>query len=234
MRLHLPNLQRRPALWQHILPILRHAILSGQFPPGTRLIPERLASELGVSRGPVTEAIRRLAEEGLVVLAPNGRPFVRGLTHRYLRDLYEFRTQLDLLAIKTALAAPEPPDLGPLWEAVAAMRMAQASSDIDALAESDIAFHRDLIALARNAVFNQVWAGIADFSRSLLTVTDKLQTASPSVPDIHAAIATAIAARDLVQVEEAVRAHYRYGEDLLVSSGLVYPVDDWLGPAPQR
>jgi len=218
--LGLPRIQNRSALWQNVLLVLRHAILMGQLAPGTRLVPDQLARELGVSRGPVTEAIRRLQEEGLVTIAANGRPFVRGLSRRYVHDLYTFRASLDCLAVKMALAASSPPDLTGLWTTVEAMRTHQACDDIQRLADADVAFHRQLIALAENAVLNRVWTTIADLSRSLLAITDQLKSAHPTVADIHAAIISAVATGDLGATEEAVMMHYRFGEELLVTSGL--------------
>src|SRR5262245_58408429 len=49
---------------------IRRAILSGAFPPGSPLVERRIAEEMGVSRGPVREALHKLEEEGLVVTTP--------------------------------------------------------------------------------------------------------------------------------------------------------------------
>jgi len=219
--LGLPRLEKTPALWQNILPVLRYAILSGRLAPGTRLVPENLARELGVSRGPVRDALRQLQEEGLIVIASNGRPFVQGLSRRYVHDLYAFRASMDLLAIRTALTRPDAINLESLESMVEAMRDSLARGDAEGLADADVSFHQRIIALAENAVMENVWRNLADFSRTLLLVTDQLKTSEPSVADIHAAIVAALAARDLAVVEEAVAAHYRYGEDLLVASSLV-------------
>jgi DNA-binding GntR family transcriptional regulator len=233
-RLELPQLGRRVALWENVLPVLRHAVLSGRLAAGTRLQPEKLARELGVSRGPVTEALRRLHEEDLVTFAPNGRPFVRGLTHRYVRDFYAFRSSLDLQACKFALARSPQLELGELRAAVNMMWALQAAGNMSGLADVDMRFHRQLIALAHNAVLDRVWANIADFSLSLLTVTDSLLNGARTVAAVHAAIVEALGARDLVAVEEAIATHYRLGEELLVTSELVQPDDEpGGGPAPR-
>lgn len=216
----LPRIQNRAALWQNVLPILRHAILVGRLKPGERLVPDRLAQELGVSRGPVAEAIRRLHDEGLVAIAANGRPFVRGLSRRYVHDLYTFRTRLDLLAIEAILEAANP-DLTTLWKSIEVMRIDQENGDIQQLADTDIAFHRQLIALAENAVLNRVWLAISELSRSLVAITDRLKTSDPTVADIHASIVAAVAAGNFEAAEEVVTAHYRFGEELLMVTELI-------------
>lgn len=66
--------------------ILRRAILSRGFVSGEHLIPERIATELGVSRALVIAALRQLDREGLVTIGNNGRPYVGGPTPRSVAD----------------------------------------------------------------------------------------------------------------------------------------------------
>ena len=66
---------------------MREAILNGQLKPGERLMEVQLAEEMGVSRTPVREAIRKLELEGLVVMVPRKGAYVAGLT---LKDVASF------------------------------------------------------------------------------------------------------------------------------------------------
>ena len=79
---------------------LREAIISGALQPGERLNQEALAERLGVSRMPVREALRRLQAEGLVTLQPYRGAIVAGLSTRELREIYEIRMALEVLAMK--------------------------------------------------------------------------------------------------------------------------------------
>src|SRR5207253_2110622 len=83
--------------------VLRVAIVGGDLAAGERLVPERIADELGVSRPPVMAAMRQLQREGLVTIGGNGRPYVAGLTPKYVSDLYRFRLLLDEAATVAAL-----------------------------------------------------------------------------------------------------------------------------------
>jgi DNA-binding GntR family transcriptional regulator len=211
----------RAARWQQVLPLLRRAILSGQIEPGTRLVPEQIAAASGVSRGPVTDAIRRLSEEGLVTIATNGRPFVRGLTMKDFHDLNAFRANLEVFAARTALEKDRTPDLKAMRLDVELMHRFESRETIEQLADADVAFHQHLIALADNPVADRAFAAIAEFTRSLLSVSDWLITPEQIVARAHASIVDALDARDLPSLEAAIAAHYRLSSETMTAAGLV-------------
>lgn len=74
---------------------LRRSILSGQITPGTQLVESGLATQFGVSRGLLREAVRELIETGLVVNRPYAGAFVTEINERVLRDVYEVRRVLE-------------------------------------------------------------------------------------------------------------------------------------------
>lgn len=212
----------RAPRWQQVLPLLRRAILSGEIAPGTRLVPEQLAQAAGVSRGPVIDAIRRLADEGLVTIAPNGRPFVRGLSSKSLRDLSTFRAQLEVFAARSAIAAGRQSEVDVLNADVEMMRRYESRDSIEQLAAADVSFHEHLIALGDNQVANRAWVAIADFTRSLLSVSDWLISPNRQVANTHQSIVDALGHGDLAVVERAIRAHYEVSADAMTGAGLVH------------
>ncbi|HZR00907.1 MAG TPA: GntR family transcriptional regulator [Chloroflexota bacterium] len=212
----------RAPRWQQVLPRLRRAILSGEIAPGTRLVPEQLAQAAGVSRGPVVDAIRRLGEEGLVTIAPNGRPFVRGLTSKHLRDLSAFRAQLEVFAARAAIAAGRHAEVDALEADVETMRQYESRDSIERLADADVSFHEHLIALGGNDVANRAWASIADFTRSLLSVSDWLISPNRQVASAHRSIVDALVRGDVPAVERAILAHYDVSTEAMTGAGLVH------------
>ena len=84
--------------YRHMLKGIR----TGRFRPGTRLIPEEIASEIGMSRMPVREAFRRLSTEGLVLIRPNRGCIVAGLTTDEIYEAFEIRSVLEGLAVRLA------------------------------------------------------------------------------------------------------------------------------------
>ena len=81
---------------------LRQAILKGDLAPGERLMEIQLANQLGVSRTPIREAIRKLELEGLVIMIPRRGAEVAKITEKDLKDVLEVRTSLEELAIGLA------------------------------------------------------------------------------------------------------------------------------------
>ena len=84
---------------------LREAILKGNLAPGERLMEIQLANQLGVSRTPIREAIRKLELEGLVIMIPRRGAEVARITEKDLRDVLEVRASLEELAIGSGLRA---------------------------------------------------------------------------------------------------------------------------------
>ncbi len=96
-----PAIQREAApLRRQVVDRLRHAIVSGRFQPGARLIERELIASIGVSRTVVREALRELESEGLVALIPNRGPIVRELSLTEAADLYQIRAVLEGLAAR--------------------------------------------------------------------------------------------------------------------------------------
>ena len=84
--------------YRHVLKGIR----TGRFRPGTRLIPEEIANEIGMSRMPVREAFRRLSTEGLVLIRPNRGCVVAVLTTDEIYEVFEIRSVLEGLAVRLA------------------------------------------------------------------------------------------------------------------------------------
>lgn len=80
---------------------LKEKLLRDELRPGDRLANRQLGAELGLSTVTVREAIHRLTSEGLIEHVPNAGAFVRAPSVKDIRDLYEFRGALELLAVKT-------------------------------------------------------------------------------------------------------------------------------------
>jgi DNA-binding GntR family transcriptional regulator len=91
-----------PALVDRLAAAIQARVLSGEIPSGSRLRQESLATEFGVSRTPVREALRKLQAGGLVHVEPNRGAIVREPTPREVRDAYEVRAELEGLAAELA------------------------------------------------------------------------------------------------------------------------------------
>jgi DNA-binding GntR family transcriptional regulator len=93
---------------------IRQKIMDGGFPPGAPLREEMLANELGVSRTPVRDALRRLLADGLVESTRNQGTFVNEITEDDLHEVYHLRAMLEGYAARRAASRITPEELAEL------------------------------------------------------------------------------------------------------------------------
>ena len=126
---------------------LRRDILSGRTDPGERLVEEQLTRRLGISRAPLREAMRLLAQQGLVEHTPRRGVRVATLSDDDVRELYEVRDVLERHAIAAMPARPEP---AALRAALDVMRKATEADDRLELANAHRRFHVEVVRLSGN------------------------------------------------------------------------------------
>ena len=124
-----------------VFDVLMNAIMQGQLSPGERLLEVQLADEMGVSRTPVREAIRRLELEGFVVMVPRKGAYVAGLSIDDVESVYEIRTALETLAVRLAAQRMEAADYEQLDELAGKMQQTWQEGDVDNWVNLDARFH---------------------------------------------------------------------------------------------
>lgn len=126
---------------------LRRDILGGRIDPGERLVEEQLTKQLGISRAPLREALRLLAQQGLVEHIPRRGVRVATLSDDDVRELYEVR---DVLERHAVTSMPDRPDLTGLRAALEVMRTATVTDDRLELANAHRRFHVEVVTLGGN------------------------------------------------------------------------------------
>lgn len=120
---------------------LREAILKGDLKPGERLMELQLASQLGVSRTPIREAIRMLEQEGLAVTMPRKGAEVAKMTLKGMEDVLEIRAALDELASQLACERMTEAQMECLQARKVDFEKSLATGKVKAIAEADVNFH---------------------------------------------------------------------------------------------
>ena len=204
-------------LWENIAERLRSAILSGELEPGSKLIETDLAERFGTSRGPIREAIRELAREGLVTELPRRGTLVSTLTAHDLSEVYAVRQALEAAAGRVVIARAADDELRALETHLSALESPPPGAGYLDQAVHDLAFHRGLVALARNERMSTMY-------EQMLTQTMLLlRTAALENPALrtdlrraaHRDILRAVLDRDDSAARAAIEAHYRYAEERL-------------------
>jgi len=139
---------------------IERRILSGEMPSGTRLAETSLADGLGVSRGPVREAIRGLAQTGLVEVITNRGAVVRTLTIEEIQNLYELRGAIFSMACAALARRRTDGDLRVLIDNIKAMRTAFDVGDVSEYYRLNIAFHNEITERAHNRRALEIYGSI--------------------------------------------------------------------------
>lgn len=129
---------------------LRKAILTGELKPGERLMEIHLANQLGVSRTPIREAIRKLELEGLVIMIPRRGAEVAQITEKSLKDVLEVRRALDALCVELACDRISVEETEQLKKACDEFERATKSGDLTMIAEADVSLHDIIVQATRN------------------------------------------------------------------------------------
>ena len=157
---------------------LRYAIAHGEVTPGSQLGEAELARELGVSRGPLREAMQRLTQEGLLVSIRNRGLFVIDMTDAEIRDMYVLRTAIESAACQL-LVRTDPVAAGnDLLAKVTELEEAVATGSRAAIDDADIAFHERLVALSNSP-------RLARSHSTLMTETRMGQTVLQNSPRVN-------------------------------------------------
>jgi DNA-binding GntR family transcriptional regulator len=140
----------------HAYAQVRAAIVESRYAPGQRLVEQRIAEELGLSRTPVREALRMLEAEGLVVSERNRGAMVRPMSSTEVVDLYGLRIRLESYAVEVATERATEGELGGLADAAEAFGDVRRAVDVDTaegvrqLHDANGRFHDGIVVAARH------------------------------------------------------------------------------------
>lgn len=143
-----------------ILRSVRNAIISGRIGLGEHLNETKTAEEMGVSRIPVREALKKLEQEGLVVRYANRGCFVVDFDDDDVREVFSLRATLESMAFEWLTPRLTAVDFRALHELVSAQEQAVRLGDFDELARLDIRFHEYLVMRAEHTRLLKSWREI--------------------------------------------------------------------------
>jgi DNA-binding GntR family transcriptional regulator len=186
---------------------LLEGILTGHYPPDSRIVETQVARELGTSQAPVREALRGLEALGVVEIMPFRGARVRRLSKREILEAYVVRSTLEALGARLAVPRMIDADIADLAGHLEAMRSAARDGDGHAVAEADARFHGRIVELAGNSALEKTWRSLEPFSRTYLTLA--VAGADPTwSAAIHEPIMVAVERRDVEGVVAALERHF--------------------------
>ena len=204
----LGEIDRGESLVEIVLQRMTDAIVSGEIAPDEKLVEARLAQQLGVSRGPVREAVRRLEQMGLVEKVPYHGTFVTGMSRQDVEELYEVRATLEALAARILAQRDNPADIAHLRKIVQEMQKAIELDRPSQLFFHDADFHDALITLTENRLLAEIWKLVSiQMRRIILLKRERPYHSLEEVVAVHQPIVEAIASKDPQRAEAEARRH---------------------------
>lgn len=186
---------------------LRASILEGDFEAGERLVERKIAHQMGISRGPVRDALLELEKEGLVVSNPHRGATVASFSASDIEEIYELRSLLEGYAARVAVEKATPRDLGQLEDIRDEMKVIAAAGDAAALVEKGLAFHREICRLSGKARLYSIWCSLASQVRLVLILAGQVFFDLEYVAKSDAPIVAAFRKKDPDLAERAIKGH---------------------------
>ena len=212
-----PRPVRNLTLREQVLAHLREEILSSRLEPGAELNEVALATALGVSRGPIREALGRLAAEGLVTITPRRGAIVTKLTKQEFMDAYQVREALESLAIRLAVPRLADEDRAELHRMSSEMRRLAQADDSNAFFEINRRFHETLVAASGNLRLQAMHEQLLGQMGRLLRKSAELRGGLGESATAHEAILEAVDAGDAERAAQLMAEHIEVPQRVLDS-----------------
>lgn len=195
---------------------IRQAIVDGTFSPGERLMEIQLAEDMGVSRTPVREAIRKLELEGFVVMIPRRGTYVANISIKDINDVYEIRTSLDALAAGLAAERIEPEELEEMQRLLVEIGKAIEAGKLQDIIALDTEFHDVLYKASRNERLRNIISNLREQITGIRGISMKYPGRLLDTMEEHRVLVECIAARDPEKAQAAARIHLENAEHTML------------------
>lgn len=195
---------------------IRMKILSGELVPGARIVEQELASEFGISRGPVREALRQLEEEGLVEYTRNAGCSVRQIGPEDIYEIYYMRANYEMMAVKLYGKAFPAETLGRMQRILNQMTQLDCEAYREVF-ELDNRFHEQIMDLVPFKRLKKAWE---DLSYGNIVIGYNMFVNRKDVTEIqyriHEKLLKVCQSCNLDEIIQAILDHYLYGLEKLI------------------
>jgi DNA-binding GntR family transcriptional regulator len=214
------EMQRPATLTQTVVEHIRNAIVLGEYRPGQALPEVRLASGLGTSRGTVREALRALADDGLVDVLPHRGTFVSTVTMQKAGEVYDLRALLEPAAVRLGVesgALLQPTSVARIHAALARLEAAVSAGDAPECNEAERALHRLLWSSSGNELMTDILGMLHLQTRRMLAFVRIFENQhSRSEVELHEHLVGEILSGDSDRAEQTVIEHLQASREMLL------------------
>ena len=195
--------------------VIREQILSGCFPPGSRLLEVQLAEQLNLSRGTIRSALQQLTHEGLVVQFPYKGCAVPALSSQDAWELYTLRNVLEGLAAQLAAEAMTPDKASTLDAALQHLVEVAKSGNRGKVADADFALHKTIIQLSGHQRLQEQYKIVGQQIRLYIASCNALIPDLDAIVEEHNLLVKAICSGNASRAEKIAKEHNVDGKALV-------------------
>ena len=206
----------RMRLHDTVVTHLRNLIVEGALAPGMKLNERELCETLGISRTPLREAMKVLAAEGLIEIAPNRGAFVSRMSDTEIWESFEVMSGLEAMSGELAALRITPVEIAEIKALHYAMIACRAQNDLPGYYSRNQTIHNKINEAARNSVLRQTYLSI---NRRLLALRFKSNFQAgkwDSAIQDHEEMIRALEARDGARLGAILRRHLLEKRDAIV------------------
>lgn len=199
---------------------LKMRILKGEIAPGQRLMEVETSEELGVSRTPVREAIKKLEKEGLVVVEPRKGTYAAQISDSDLIEILEVRESLEALAAQYAVKRMKQAQKEKLNSVANKYKKAVEEGKLPAMIKFDTEFHRILVEGSNNKTLINLIEQLQELLlRFRYLYYDNAKRAEQNPPE-HQRIVDAVMSGNESEAYAATMAHIGSLKEIVLEEGL--------------
>ena len=213
------DLQNHRPLREIVYEELKRQILIGEIAPGTRMMEVELADEMGVSRTPVREAIRKLEKEGLVSIEPRRGAYASDISIKDIVDVMEVRQDLEGMAAGLAAIKATKEEKEALKKATEEYRRAVETGSIDEIIKWDEAFHKRVVSCSGNKTLIQLVSQVQELALRLRYIYYDDFSRFEGQPMEHKDIVDAIISGDAEKARKSADEHISRLKEFVIKEG---------------
>lgn len=207
------DVERSRSLQDKAYVAIRSAILRHDLKPNNQLSEASLAEQLGMSRTPIREALKRLEEEGLVRIVPRHGAFVTEISAEDIVQMYQLREALECYAIQSASEYTNTSEFAALVNAIEQSRQWIEDGEIDKINATDVRLHRYIVQFTRNQLIIKLVDQLLDQIVRLRLMTPTVEGRLPEQAEEHLRIVRALEEGDIEGAQAALQCHLRNVRD---------------------
>ncbi len=214
------DIQNHKPLREMVYEELKMQILTGGIIPGTRMMEVELAEEMGVSRTPIREAIRKLEKEGLVTIEPRRGAYASMISTEDMVEILEVRQDLEGLAAQMAASRMTDKEMDELKKIAEKYNKAVAEGSMEEMIRHDTRFHRLIVDSCNNKILVHMIEQLQELVlRFRYIYYDNFKRAE-NMPEEHREIVEGIKSGDEERARQAAEVHIYRLKQLVIEEGV--------------